>query len=213
MHKLWRLAILLALITPSCRIEANLDLVIDEDGSGSYTSEVGFDEEIQQALSTFGDPEELLSALDFGVPGASTTERVEGDMTYSVVTSSFDDVSELTTIIQDSVDGNPFEQFEIVVDEEGARVDASIELPDKSATTNSTSSLQAAWLSTNTSNPSSSSGCSERASNSNRLIPPTTSTRAALPSCGSPGSTSPSRSPTSTASRLCLRSTTSTPCW
>ena len=130
MHKLWRLAILLALITASCRIEANLDLVIEADGSGSYTSEVGFDEEIQQALSAFGDPDELLSALDFGVPGASTSERGEGDMTYSVVTLSFDDASQLTTVIEDSVEGNPFDRFTIMVDEDGARVDASFELPE-----------------------------------------------------------------------------------
>ena len=130
MHKFWRLAILLALITASCRIEANLDLVIEEDGSGTYASEVGFDEEIQQAFAAFGDPDEFLSALDFGVPNSTTSERIDGDMTYSVVASSFEDASELATTIQDSVEGNPFDRFEIAVDEDGAKVDAAIALPE-----------------------------------------------------------------------------------
>lgn len=130
MHKLWRLAILIALITASCRIEANLDLVIDDDGSGTYTAEVGLDEELQQALAAFGDPDEILSTLDFGVPNATTSERVEGDMTYSVVSATFDDASELTEMIQEGVDGNPFDRFEITVDDDGARVDAAIELPE-----------------------------------------------------------------------------------
>ncbi len=131
MRKLWRIAILLALVTTACRIEANLDLVIEEDGSGTYTSEVGFDEEVQQALSVFGDTDELLGALDFGVPGASTSERVEGDMTYSVVTSPFSDASELTQIILDNVEGeNPFDRFEIDVTDDGATVDALGRLPE-----------------------------------------------------------------------------------
>jgi hypothetical protein len=130
MHKLWRLAILVALITASCRIEANLDLAIEDDGSGTYTAEVGLDEELQQALAAIGDPDEILSALDFGVPDASTSERIEGDMTYSVVTATFDDASELTEMIREGVDGNPFERFDITVDDEGARVDAAVQLPE-----------------------------------------------------------------------------------
>lgn len=131
MHKLWRFGIVIALITTACRAEANLDLVIAEDGSGSYTSEVGLDEELREVLSTFGDPDELLSALDFGVPGANTSERVDGDMTFVVVTSDFDDVAELASTIRNSVEGNPFERFEIIVDEDGARVDAAIEFPEQ----------------------------------------------------------------------------------
>jgi hypothetical protein len=130
MHKLWRLAILIALITASCRIEANLDLAIEDDGSGTYTAEVGLDDELRQALAAFGDPDEILSTLDFGVPNASTSERVEGDMTYSVVTASFDDASELSEMIQEGVDGNPFERFDITVDDEGATVNAAIQLPE-----------------------------------------------------------------------------------
>ena len=130
MPKLWRLALLLALVTAACRIEANLDLVINEDGSGTYTAEVGFDEEIQQAFATFGDPDEFLGALDFGVPGAQSSERVEGDMTYSVVTSDFEDANELTETIQANIEENPFDQFEIVVDDEGATVDALIQFPE-----------------------------------------------------------------------------------
>ncbi len=131
MRKLWPIAILLALVTTACRIEANLDLVIEEDGSGTYTSEVGFDDEVQQALSVFGDTDELLGALDLGVPGATTSERVDGDMTYSVVTSDFADASELTEIILENVENdNPFESFEIEVTDEGATVDASVQLPE-----------------------------------------------------------------------------------
>lgn len=131
MRKLWPIAILLALMTTACRIEANLDLVIEEDGSGTYTSEVGFDEEVQQALSVFGDTDELLGALDLGVPDASTSERIEGDMTYSVVTSEFADAGELTQIILENVEGdNPFDSFAIDVTEDGATVDASVRLPE-----------------------------------------------------------------------------------
>jgi hypothetical protein len=133
MHKIWRLAILLALITASCRIEVNLDLVLEEDGSGTYTSEVGYDDEIQQAASGFIDIGELLSAFDFGVPDAAATERIDGDMTYSVVASSFTDAADLANAIQTSIAENPFERFQLEVTEEGATVDLAIQIPEDTA--------------------------------------------------------------------------------
>ena len=51
-------------------------------------------------------------------------------MTYSVVSSNFEDASELTAMIQDSVEGNPFDRFTIDVNEDGANVNASIVLPE-----------------------------------------------------------------------------------
>lgn len=129
MHKIWRLAILLALITASCRIEVNLDLVLEEDGSGTYTSEVGYDEEIQQAVSGFIDIGEVLSAFDFGVPDATATERIDGDMTYSVVASTFSDAADLAAAIQTNLEDNPFDRFQIDANEDGATVDLAIEIP------------------------------------------------------------------------------------
>jgi len=133
MHKIWRLAILLALITSACRIEVNLDLVLDEEGSGTYTSEVGYDEEIEQAASGFIDIGEVLSAFDFGVPDSAATERVNGDMTYSVVTASFSDAAELAQTIQTTIDENPFDRFQIDVNDEGATVDLALEIPEDTA--------------------------------------------------------------------------------
>ncbi len=130
MHKLWRIAILLALITSACRIEANVDLVIEEDGSGTYASEIGYDEELAEALGGFIDIGDALSSFEFGVPNSTTSERVEADMTYSVVSSSFDDANTLATQIQENLEDNTFDRFDLSVDEEGATVDLALQIPE-----------------------------------------------------------------------------------
>jgi hypothetical protein len=130
MTRRWRSFCAVALLIASCRAEATVRLDIEEDGSGRYSAEVGFDEELRQGLAQFGaDVEGLLSSFDFGIPGSAASERVEGDMTFSVVTASFADANELTTIIESSLAENPFETFTVEVDEEGARIDAVVELP------------------------------------------------------------------------------------
>jgi hypothetical protein len=130
MTRRWRSLCAVALLVTSCRAEVTVRLDIEEDGSGMYSAEVGFDEELRQSLAQFGaDVEELLSSFDFGIPGSTAGERVEGDMTFSVVTASFADANELTTMIESSLAENPFETFTVEVDEEGARIDAVVELP------------------------------------------------------------------------------------
>jgi hypothetical protein len=103
------LVIGLTLITSACRVESNVILTLEADRSGTYTIEFGMDEELQNAISSFGglgDGEAIdpLEGFEFGDPDVETTRRTEGDMTFVVAMSSFDDVDELDSILASAED-------------------------------------------------------------------------------------------------------------
>lgn len=134
MHKVWRLGVVLALLTVACRAEVNVVVEVEEDGSGIYAAEVGLDDELQELFANFGaESNDFLGNFDLDLPETSeTSERVEGDMTYFVTTFTFDTVEELDAVIESASAeaGNRFENFSLTVDDKGAVLDAEIVVPD-----------------------------------------------------------------------------------
>ena len=131
MKKMRWLVLVLAVAASACRAEATVQFDLLEDGSGTYRSEVGIDDELRDTLTPLGDPSELLGSLDFGLPGTVVEERREGDMTFTTVSGRFSDVSEITDLIGGADTQSLFSEFEMIVDEEGARVNALIVLPEQ----------------------------------------------------------------------------------
>lgn len=119
MRKLLPLLAAVVLLTSACRLETNVTIDVNEDGSGSFTTELGLDEEMQGVLESFGGGEDLLSGLDLG--GATPTEtRVEGAMTYYSASQEFTDVAELESLLNDNQDQVAFDEFTLEVTEDGA---------------------------------------------------------------------------------------------
>lgn len=85
----------MTLLLTACRIESNLLLDINEDGSATINAEIGFDEEMLNLVNAgLGDPSEILGALpDFGGINADPTTRMDGDMTYFGVSTQVDDLT------------------------------------------------------------------------------------------------------------------------
>jgi hypothetical protein len=134
MHKVWRLGVVLALLTVACRAEVNVVVEVEEDGSGIYAAEVGLDDELQELFANFGaESNDFLGNFDLDLPETSeTSERVEGDMTYFVTTFTFGTVEELDAVIESASAeaGNRFENFSLTVSDDGAVLDAEIVVPD-----------------------------------------------------------------------------------
>lgn len=102
MRKIWVLALAAALLTTACRIETNVLIDLNGDGTGSFGFEFGMDEEFRELVAAQGeelDMGDLFGEIDAGLPGAETSQRVEGDMTFSVVRVPFDDPGEFRQII------------------------------------------------------------------------------------------------------------------
>ena len=118
MRKMWPVLAALVVLTSACRLETNVSISIVEDGSGSFVTELGLDEEMQSLLESFGGSEGLLSGLDLG--GVTPTEtRVEGGMTYYSASQSFSTVAELQGLLAENQDQAAFEDFQLDVDEDG----------------------------------------------------------------------------------------------
>lgn len=131
MRKMRWIVLVLAVLASACRAEATVQFDLLEDGSGTYLSEVGIDDDLRETLTPLGDPSELLSSLDFGLPGTVINERREGDMTFTTVSGQFSNVAEITDLIDNSDTQTLFDEFEMSVDENGARVNALIVLPEQ----------------------------------------------------------------------------------
>jgi hypothetical protein len=109
MRKMILLVIGLALISAACRVESHVILTLEPDRSGTYTIEFGMDEELQQAISSFGglggeETVDPLEGFEIDDPDVETTRRTEGDMTFVVATSSFQDVDELDSVLASAED-------------------------------------------------------------------------------------------------------------
>jgi len=122
-RRLWRVAIVVALVTVSCRAETNVVVEIREDGSGIYTVELGLDDELQDLLSGFtGAGDSLIPGFNLDVPGLdgnpleSLESRVEGDMTFYSNTQFFSSPTELESLVSGAGEGNNFETFDIEIE-------------------------------------------------------------------------------------------------
>lgn len=119
MRKMWPALVALVILTTACRLETNVIIEVQDDGSGTVTTELGLDEEMQGLLESFGGGEDILAGLDFGTANPTET-RVEGDMTFFGASQSFTDVAEVQTLLDENQDQASFEEFELSVDEDGA---------------------------------------------------------------------------------------------
>lgn len=124
MGRLWRLAVVLALLAVACRAETNVVLEIREDGSGTYTVELGLDQELQDLLAGFtgGEGNGIIPGFDLDVPGLdgnpleSLDSRVEGDMTFYTSTDTFTTTEELERLVTTAGGENSFETFDVTID-------------------------------------------------------------------------------------------------
>ncbi len=120
---------MLTLLLSACRIETNISLDIEEDGSATVGAEIGFDEEFQQFLGDAGaSPDEIFTDLPgFGDEDVETTERVDGDMTYYGVTTEVDDLS---TYDMNQAGNEGFNDFEFSSDDDTATLRATLASTD-----------------------------------------------------------------------------------
>lgn len=116
----------LALLLSACRIESNIILDINEDGSATVGVEIGFDEEMLNLMSSSGgDPSDILSDLpNLGGDGMEPIQRTEGDMTYFGATTNVDDLS---TYDFDGFEGEAFSEFSYEFDDAGATLSAMVD--------------------------------------------------------------------------------------
>ncbi|NND03967.1 MAG: hypothetical protein HKN91_14390 [Acidimicrobiia bacterium] len=119
MRKMWPVLAALVVLTSACRLETNVIIDVNDDGSGVITTELGLDQEMQDLLESFGGGEDLLSGLDLG-DGTPTETRTEGDMTFFGATQSFSDPSEVQALLDQNQDQASFEDFQLSVDDNGA---------------------------------------------------------------------------------------------
>lgn len=122
MRKMWPVLAALVVLTSACRLETNLIMNVNDDGSGTLTTELGLDQEMQDALASFGGGgDDFLSGLEFG-DATPTETRTEGDMTYYGATQDFASIDELRDFLDSNQDQADFEEFRLEVDESGARL-------------------------------------------------------------------------------------------
>ncbi len=119
MRKMWPLLAALVVLTSACRLETNITIDVNDDGTGMFTTEIGLDDEMSEILEGFGGAD-LLGSLDLG-DGTSET-RTEGAMTYVSSSQTFASTEELKGVVEANDDQASFDEFELEVDEAGARV-------------------------------------------------------------------------------------------
>ena len=102
MRKIWLLALAAALLTTACKIETNILINLNADETGSFGFEFGMDDEFRQLIASQGEPfdlADLFGGLGSDLPGATVTERTDGDMMFSVFTVDFDNAQAFQQLI------------------------------------------------------------------------------------------------------------------
>jgi hypothetical protein len=110
------LLMLLAILAVGCRLETNLGVQINADGSGVISAEVGLDDEAQSLIQQFAGDEDPFAdnpLADF--PNATRTEEDRGGMHYVIYSATVDDiaaaVNEMMTASQDDL----VQQFDLTI--------------------------------------------------------------------------------------------------
>jgi len=125
-RKTWPFVLVLALAATACRAEMSLLIDVEESGSSTVQAEVGVDDEVLGLIGSLADGDsDIFAGLDFGVEG-ETEQRVEGDMTYYVTSSSFASATELVSSLNEGNGTGPFRELALTVDENGALLDATL---------------------------------------------------------------------------------------
>jgi hypothetical protein len=132
MRKYLLLAALLTIVLTACRVESNVALDINEDGSATVAVEIGFDEEFQQLLTQSGaNPGDLIGDLpSFGDTDVAPTERVDGDMTYYGVATEVEDLSNFDTSSGLGDMFSSFSSFSYTFDDSSAELNATLTSAD-----------------------------------------------------------------------------------
>ena len=120
---------LLALALSACRVESNVVLSIEEDGSGTVGFELGMDQEFRDLMEQSGGSlDDILTDLpDLGGQDVTPTNRTDGDMTYIGVESAVDDISAFDFSSQG---GEFFSAFSYEFDRKTASLTATISAGD-----------------------------------------------------------------------------------
>ena len=117
---------LLTLVLSACRIESNITIDINDDGSAKVSFEVGIDDEFLELMSSNGaNADDLIADLG-SLPGGegNVSTRKEGDMNYTAIEA---DVADLTSWDATMLGGSGFGAFTYTFDEEKASLTATIE--------------------------------------------------------------------------------------
>ena len=128
MRKYLLIFAMLAIVLTACRIESNVNLDIEEDGSALVLVEVGFDDEFRQLLTgqTGGSEEDFVNEI-LAVGDTSLVQRSEGDMTYYGAAQEIEDLSQGIPV--DAAE-EMFTSFDYSFDEDGATLNAQIQSVD-----------------------------------------------------------------------------------
>jgi len=128
MRKFMMLIALLTIVLAGCRVESNVILEIEEDGSALVGAEVGFDDEFRALLEDSGaSPDELFTDLPTFGDDVVAIERTDGDMTYVGAASTVDDLSNFA---ENSAELGTFSSFSYEFDDSGATLNATLSAAD-----------------------------------------------------------------------------------
>jgi hypothetical protein len=120
-----------AVLLAGCRAEINVGMDVESSGAGTVAAEVGVDDELLSLIeSSGGSIDDLVGELP---EGATALEpREEGELTIYGFTRAFTSPEELNTLLADGIQGIEAEgtELELVVEDGGATLTASIAIPD-----------------------------------------------------------------------------------
>lgn len=137
MGKLVRTVIVVAFIATACKAEIGLNVVVNDDGSGTYEPEFGIDDELKgiiELTSDGQDPMEFLRSVIQLPDDLSFVESTEGVMTFFRSPFTFASIEELNDIAAASP-GGLIDSFTFSLDEEleTADLQARVTFPDLTA--------------------------------------------------------------------------------
>ena len=128
MRRIWLLALAAALLTTACRIETNVLINLNADETGTFGFEFGMDDEFRQLVSAQGegfDVDDLFGGVTDEFPGATVSERTEGDMMFSVFTFAFDDPAQFRQLMAQG--GDEGGDIDITWEDDRVTIDAVLE--------------------------------------------------------------------------------------
>ncbi len=128
MRKYLLIFAMLAIVLTACRIETNVNLDIEEDGSAVVLVEVGMDDEFREAMTgqTGATEEDFINEI-LSIGDTSLVQRSEGDMSYFGAAQEIDDLSQGLPV---EAANEMFTAFDYTFDENGASLKASIQSAD-----------------------------------------------------------------------------------
>lgn len=127
MRKIIILIALLTVVLTACRLETNVSIEINDDGSAIIGLEVGLDEEFLGLIESAGvvEGEGFLDEIFSGIDGDVLEPRVEGDMTYYRTNMEIEDLA--TWDWENTMEDGFFSAFSYSQDDDSATFSAKID--------------------------------------------------------------------------------------